>query len=74
MAIGKNKKLMKSRKGGKKKYVDPMLRKEWYEFKAPFPFEAKSFGKTCITRTTGTSKLYIKLNICNIKQELLLKE
>ena len=56
MAIGKNKKAGKSRKGGKKKYVDPMSKKEWYDFKAPYPFESKSFGKTCVTRTIGTSK------------------
>ena len=55
MAIGKNKKLGKGRKGGKKKYVDPMSRKEWYDFKAPYPFDAANFGKTCINRTTGTS-------------------
>lgn len=31
-----------------------MTRKEWYDFKAPLPFEPKPFGKTCVTRTTGT--------------------
>jgi small subunit ribosomal protein S3Ae len=54
MAIGKNKRLSKGKKGGKKKIIDPMSRKEWFDFKAPAPFDSKPFGKTCITKTTGT--------------------
>jgi len=52
MAIGKNKKLGK-KKGAKKK-VDPFARKEWYDVKAPAPFSKRIFGKTCVTKTTGT--------------------
>jgi len=52
MAIGKNKKLGK-KKGAKKK-TDPFLRKEWYDVKAPAPFSKRIFGKTCVTKTTGT--------------------
>jgi len=54
MAIGKNKRLSKGKKGTKKKVIDPMSRKDWFDFKAPAPFDSKSFGKTCITKTTGT--------------------
>jgi small subunit ribosomal protein S3Ae len=52
MTLGKNKKLGK--KGHNKKQVDPLSRKEWYDFRAPVPFKSKSFGKTLVTRTTGT--------------------
>ena len=31
-----------------------MTRKDWFDFKAPAPFDSKPFGKTCITKTTGT--------------------
>jgi len=51
MTLGKNKRISKGKKGGKKKTVDPLTKKEWYNFKSPAPFEVKNFGKTCITRT-----------------------
>jgi len=54
MAIGKNKRISKKGKGGKKKVVDPMTKKEWYDLKAPNPFDKRLFGKTLCTRTTGT--------------------
>jgi len=54
MAIGKSKKI--GRKGNKKRLIDPLTRKEWFDFKAPNPFSTKSFGKTLVTKTTGTSK------------------
>jgi len=52
MAIGKNKKL-KMKKGGKKKIVDPFMKKDWYTIVAPTPFVNRNVGLTCVTRTTG---------------------
>jgi len=52
MAIGKNKKANKSRKGAKK-ITDPFLRKEWYELRAPNVFQKRDFGKTIATKTIG---------------------
>lgn len=51
---GKNKRLTKSKKGGKKKAVDPFLKKEWYKLIAPSIFATKECGKTIITKTQGT--------------------
>lgn len=53
MAIGKNKKLGKKKKGAKKT-VDPFARKEWYDVKAPAAFQVRDVGKTVVTKTTGT--------------------
>jgi len=54
MAIGKNKKLGKARKGGRKKLADPFLKKEWYDVRTPAVFPVKSAGKTIATKTQGT--------------------
>ena len=35
--------------------IDPFLKKEWYDIKAPANFSVRSCGKTPVTRTTGTS-------------------
>ncbi|CAB1111997.1 unnamed protein product [Ectocarpus sp. CCAP 1310/34] len=53
MAIGKTNK-KGGRKGNKKKTVDPMTLKEWYDIKAPSIFQVRNPGKTLITRTKGT--------------------
>jgi len=54
MAVGKNKKLGKSRKGGRKKATDPFHKKEWYDVRTPAVFPVKSAGKTIATKTQGT--------------------
>jgi len=53
MAVGKNKKLGK-KKGQKKKIVDPFVKKEWYDVKAPSTFTNRQVGKTPVTKTIGT--------------------
>ncbi|MCL4123841.1 UNVERIFIED_CONTAM: hypothetical protein GTU68_067399 [Idotea baltica] len=52
MAIGKGVKKT-GKKGQKKKVIDPLSRKEWYQLRAPAPFKAESFGYTLANRTMG---------------------
>lgn len=54
MAVGKNKKLGKKRKGGSRKAADPFSKKEWYDIKAPSAFTIQQVGKTVVTKTAGT--------------------
>lgn len=54
MAVGKNKKLGKKRKGGARKIADPFLKKDWFDIKAPNCFPIRDVGKTMATRSSGT--------------------
>eukprot|EP00811_Abedinium_folium_P004454 NODE_14100_length_1128_cov_10.185814.p1 GENE.NODE_14100_length_1128_cov_10.185814~~NODE_14100_length_1128_cov_10.185814.p1 ORF type:complete len:262 (-),score=93.18 NODE_14100_length_1128_cov_10.185814:253-1038(-) len=54
MAVGKNKRLTKGKKGSKKKAADPFLKKEWYKIKAPTMFNTRSCGNTLVNKTAGT--------------------
>jgi len=54
MAVGKNKRISKGGKRGKKKIVEPMSRKEWYDVVAPTNFKVRQFTKTICNKTQGT--------------------
>jgi len=53
VSAGKNKRISKGKKGGKKKVIDPFARKEWYVLKAPAMFQVRNAGRTLINKTAG---------------------
>jgi len=54
MAVGKNKRLSKGgKRGTKKKILEPMSRKEWYDVVAPENFKTRQFAKTICNKTQG---------------------
>jgi len=72
MAVGKNKRMnTKSRKGGKKKVVDPFTKKEWFDVKAPNMFKNRAIGKTLVTKTIGNKIAAdgLKARVYDINQE-----
>ncbi|KEG09847.1 40S ribosomal protein S3a [Trypanosoma grayi] len=54
MTLGKNKRISKGGKRGKKKAQEAMSRKEWYDVVAPQNFEVRQFSKTICNKTQGT--------------------
>jgi len=78
MAVGKNKRLSKgSKKGGKKKVVDPFTKKDWYDTKAPGTmFKTRNVGKTLVTRTIGNKVAAdgLKHRVFDVNQDDLQKD
>jgi len=54
MAIGKNKRVSKGgKRGNKKKVIEPMARKEWFDVVAPRNFKVRQFAKSLCNKTIG---------------------
>ena len=55
MATGENNKL-EDRKGSKKNVVESFTGKGWYDVKAQSTFQVLNACRTCVNRTSGTSR------------------
>jgi small subunit ribosomal protein S3Ae len=54
MAMGKNKRVSKGgKRGSKKKILEPMQKKEWFDVVAPRNFKVRQFAKTICNKTIG---------------------
>ncbi|KAK8793434.1 hypothetical protein WA158_004793 [Blastocystis sp. Blastoise] len=54
MVFGTINKLLKVfKKANRKRIVDPMTKKEWYDLRATSQFKVRDFGKTFVARTAG---------------------
>jgi len=54
MAMGKNKRVSKGgKRGTKKKIVEPMAKKEWFDIVAPRNFKTRQFTKSVANKTQG---------------------
>lgn len=52
MAVGKNKRLSKGKKGLKKR-TDPFARKDWFSVKAPSTFAIREYDITILLRESS---------------------
>lgn len=68
MAISKNQKYNKGKKGSKKKVTDSYARKEWYVVKAPSMFAVRNVGNTIVSKTSGlkTSEASLKNRVFEV--------
>jgi small subunit ribosomal protein S3Ae len=55
MAIGKNKRVWKNKKGGARKIIDPWTKKEWFKVLAPNMFPYRDVGVTMANKTQGNN-------------------
>ncbi|KAF8913828.1 40S ribosomal protein S1 [Gymnopilus junonius] len=71
MAVGKNKRLSKGKKGIKKKVVDPFSRKDWYDIKAPSIFDVRNVGKTLANENANDSLKgrIVELSLADLNKE-----